>query len=256
MNTPMDSKIQVKDLCKSYEKKLRIQKKKAKNAYVLDHINLEIQENEIVCIMGKSGSGKTTLLNLIGGLIKPEKGQILVSGEEIHGPSKERGIVFQDYVLFPWFTVYENVAFGPKMQGYDKSKIEQIASKYIELVELTEYKDYYPSQLSGGMKQRVSIARALANRPEILIMDEPFSALDKVTREAMHVLLYEHCKKQKTTVLMVTHSAEEALHLADRIIVIGDCHIKLDLNVRKIKEEQKEEFNEQNYHEIITEAIH
>ena len=96
MNTPMDSKIQVKDLCKSYEKKLRIQKKKAKNAYVLDHINLEIQENEIVCIMGKSGSGKTTLLNLIGGLIKPEKGQILVSGEEIHGPSKERGIVFQD----------------------------------------------------------------------------------------------------------------------------------------------------------------
>jgi len=185
----------------------------------LQEINLEIRDQEFVCFLGPSGCGKTTLLRIIAGLETITTGQVLLNDEEISGPDPSRGMVFQEYSLFPWRTVIDNITFGLEMKGVDKKERLAIADEYLEMVGLSQFRTSFPHELSGGMRQRVAIARALANNPEVLLMDEPFGALDAQTRNTMQKELLGIWAKTKKTVLFVTHSVDEAVYLADRIII-------------------------------------
>ncbi|WP_339229156.1 ABC transporter ATP-binding protein [Aeribacillus sp. FSL K6-2833] len=198
---------------------------------VLKGINLTVQPHEFICVLGSSGGGKSTLLNLIAGFIKPDEGVIKVNGSFVTKPSKERGVVFQDHALYPWFTVLENIAFGPIVQGMPKKKALEKALRYIELIGLSDNANHYPEQLSGGMKQRVGIARALAGEPEILLMDEPFGALDMFTRENMRTELIRIWKEVKPTIIFITHDLAEAVYLADRVIVMKNGMIATELEI-------------------------
>ncbi|MEO6994830.1 MAG: ABC transporter ATP-binding protein [Lacunisphaera sp.] len=186
----------------------------------LHDISLKIHRRELVCVIGPSGCGKSTLIRIIAGLDEPTSGRMLVDGKETSGPSPERGMVFQGYTLFPWLTVRRNVMFGLEMGGMDKTQAEREALQWIDLVGLDRFKDSYPSQLSGGMKQRVAIARALAPNPRVLLMDEPFGALDAQTRAQMQAHLLEIWRNVDVTILFITHDLDEAIFLADRIIVL------------------------------------
>jgi NitT/TauT family transport system ATP-binding protein/sulfonate transport system ATP-binding protein len=186
----------------------------------LHDINLTINKSEFVCLIGASGCGKSTLLRIIAGFEKESAGRIETYGAPITGPGPERGMVFQDFALFPWLTVKQNIGFGPRQRGLPKQKIDEIAEHYTAMVGLTQFADYYPSQLSGGMKQRVAIARVLANDVDIMLMDEPFGALDALTREQMQQELLEIWERSKATIIFVTHSVEEAVVLADRVVVM------------------------------------
>jgi NitT/TauT family transport system ATP-binding protein len=187
----------------------------------LDDVSLEAGPHEFICLLGPSGCGKTTLLNLIAGFLDPTEGELSVDGDVIAGASSDRGVVFQDYALFPWLTVHQNVQFGPRVLGMSKGEREQVADRYLAMVGLTRWRNRYPHQLSGGMKQRVAIARALANRPSILLLDEPFGALDAMTRETMQDELLALTMQEPKLVIFVTHSVLEAVFLADRIIVMS-----------------------------------
>lgn len=187
----------------------------------LNGVNLEIKENEFVCVVGPSGCGKSTLLNNIGGLDHPTSGHIYVDGKEVSGPSPERGIVFQQYALFPWLTVEKNVQFGLKLQGKSKEECESIANKYLEMVDLTHFAKAYPKELSGGMKQRVAIARAYAVNPEVLLMDEPFGALDAQTRTQLQTELLKTWEKERKTCFFITHDVDEAIILAQRVVIMS-----------------------------------
>jgi NitT/TauT family transport system ATP-binding protein len=184
-------------------------------------ISLTIEPGEFVCILGPSGCGKSTLLGALAGHITPSKGRLTVDGAPIAGPHPDRGIVFQHHTLFPWKSVRENVSFGPKMRGFKKAERLRMANEILGLVELADFSDRYPRQLSGGMQQRVELARVLVNRPRLLLMDEPFSALDALTRMRMQELLLDIWERVRTTILFVTHDIDEALFLADRIIVMS-----------------------------------
>jgi len=186
----------------------------------LKDINLSIQDGEFVVIVGASGCGKTTLLNLMAGFIEPSAGQILLQGEAIQGINPRCGMIFQQYALFPWKTVAGNVEFGLKMKNMPKRKRQKIAGDYIELVGLQGFEQSYPDALSGGMKQRVSIARALANDPEVMLFDEPFAALDAMTRQVLQEQMIRIYEKQKKTIIFITHSIDEALLLSSRIIIM------------------------------------
>ena len=186
----------------------------------LRDISLKIHRRELVCVIGPSGCGKSTLIRIIAGLDAPTSGRMLVDGKETSGPCPERGMVFQGYTLFPWLTVRRNVMFGLEMGGMDKTQAEREALQWIDLVGLGRFKDSYPSQLSGGMKQRVAIARALAPNPRVLLMDEPFGALDAQTRAQMQAHLLEIWRNVDVTILFITHDLDEAIFLADRIIVL------------------------------------
>ncbi|EZH65930.1 ABC transporter [Bacillaceae bacterium JMAK1] len=198
---------------------------------VLQNVTFESKDNEFVCVLGHSGCGKSTLLNMIAGFASPDDGFMTVNGEQINGPDQERGVVFQEHALFPWYTVLENIALGPTFQGKSKEESQQIAKKYLALVNLEDAANQYPSQLSGGMKQRVGIARALANEPKILLMDEPFGALDILTRETMRKELLNIWMHLRTMVVFVTHSIAEAVHLADRILVMKQGEIASNIEV-------------------------
>jgi NitT/TauT family transport system ATP-binding protein len=187
----------------------------------LDDVSIDIGDAEFVCFLGPSGCGKTTLLRIISGLDIPDSGDIFLHGEKIIGPSPKRGMVFQEYSLFPWKSVIENVIFGPMMAGVKKKDALKEAHKYLELVGLEQFKDSFPHELSGGMKQRVAIARALANEPEVLLMDEPFGALDAQTRNVLQSELLQIWDKKRITILFVTHSVDEAVFLADRIVMMS-----------------------------------
>lgn len=191
---------------------------KAVNA--LQEINLTVKHHEFVSILGTSGCGKSTLLRIIGGLEKPTTGKVLVEGREIKGPGADRGMVFQAYTLFPWLTVAQNIEFGLKERGVAPAERQRITKKYIEVVGLKNFENAYPKALSGGMKQRVAIARALANDPEVLLLDEPFGALDMQTRGVMQELLLNVWQQSPKTIIMVTHDIDEAIFLADRVIVM------------------------------------
>ncbi len=187
----------------------------------LADINLEIDEKEFICLVGPSGCGKTTLLRILAGLEKPTSGDVRLDDMPIAGPDPQRGMVFQEYSLFPWKSVIENIAFGLAMKGVSKQERRQIAEEYLDIVNLEQFRDAYPHELSGGMRQRVAIARALANNPRVLLMDEPFGALDAQTRNVMQKELLEIWEETKKTIVFVTHSVDEAVYLADRIVVLS-----------------------------------
>jgi nitrate ABC transporter ATP-binding subunit len=199
----------------------------------LRSVNLTIDKGEFVCLIGASGCGKSTLLRIIAGFEKPSSGQISLYEKAITGPGSDRGMVFQDYALFPWMTVRENIAFGPRQKGLAKKYIDEIANEYLNMVGLEKFADRYPMQLSGGMKQRVAIARVLANECEVLLMDEPFGALDALTRESLQQELLEIWLRTKVTVIFVTHSVEEAVLLSDRVVVMtaGPGRIEADIAI-------------------------
>ena len=190
---------------------------------VVDNLNFNVYENEFVVLFGPGQCGKSTILNLISGLEKPTGGEIIVSGEKVEGPSPKRGMVYQTTNLFMWYTVMQNVEFGPKMQGVPKKERRARAQKYIDLVGLNGFEKHYPVKLSGGMQQRVGIARAYANEPELICMDEPFGHLDAQTRYLMEEEVERISNTARRTVVFVTNNAEEAIYLADRIILLHNC---------------------------------
>ncbi len=198
----------------------------------VEETTVTINPGEFVCILGPSGCGKSTLMNSVAGYVKPTTGEVLVDGEIIEKPGPDRGMVFQQYSLLPWKTVYENVAFGPKLAGKGRSEAGSIANSFLNMVGLKKFGSRYPSELSGGMQQRVGIARALANYPSVLLMDEPFGALDAQTRLMMQENLLTIWKRFGTTVLFVTHDVDEAVFLSDRILVMSAAPGKIINDLR------------------------
>ena len=188
---------------------------------VLSHTDLEIDAGEFVCVLGPSGCGKTTLMNMVAGLVTPREGVIEVGGIPVTGPSPERGVIFQEFALMPWKTVMGNIDFGLRMKGVPRGRRREIAQRHIDLVGLTGSEDLYPRQLSGGMKQRTAIARAYAVEPEVLLMDEPFGALDAQTRAVLQGDLLQSWEQLGQTVMFVTHDLDEAFFLASRVLVMS-----------------------------------
>lgn len=188
---------------------------------VLQELSLQLTEGQFTCLLGPSGCGKTTLLNLIAGFITPTSGQVLVDGQQVRRPGPDRGVVFQDATLFPWMTVLDNVCFGLRQQGLSRQLAGTAARDYLELVGMADFLTALPISLSGGQRQRVAIARVLALQPRILLMDEPFSALDANSRERLQDELLRICTIRPTTVLYVTHHVDEAAFLAERVLVMG-----------------------------------
>ncbi len=187
----------------------------------LNGVNLDIAENEFICVVGPSGCGKSTLLNIIAGLLEPSSGAVYCDGKKVEGTGTERGVVFQQYALFPWMTVKKNVMFGLNLQGIKGKEAEDRAMKYIKMVQLEDFLNHYPKELSGGMKQRVAIARAYAVNPSVLLMDEPFGALDAQTRTQLQSELLETWEKEQKTCFFITHDVDEAIILAQKVIIMS-----------------------------------
>jgi NitT/TauT family transport system ATP-binding protein len=216
--------------------------------HALSNANLTIHKGEFVCLIGASGCGKSTLLRIMAGFEAPTSGEALMWGMGIEEPDPRRGMVFQDYALFPWLTVRENIGFGPRSQGRPKAEVRDTCERFIDMVGLRKFADAYPHQLSGGMRQRVAIARVLANDAEVVLMDEPFGALDAMTRERLQEELLEIWQRTKLTVIFVTHAIEEAIYLADRIVVMspGPGRIESDnhIELARPRDMTSPEFNE------------
>jgi len=212
-------------------------KTKDGDVLALKEINFKTHRREFVCVIGPSGCGKSTLIRILAGLESASSGEVLLDGKPVTGPGSERGMVFQGYTLFPWLTVKKNVMFGPEMNQHGKFTAEREARQWLELVGLEKFADVYPHQLSGGMKQRVAIARALVNQPRILLMDEPFGALDAQTRLKMQTHLLEIWKNIDITILFITHDLDEAIFLADRILVLkanpGEVAELIEVNLER-----------------------
>jgi len=187
----------------------------------IEGIDLHVEQGEFVCLVGASGSGKSTLLSILAGLTEATAGESLLDGEPIEGPGPERGLVFQGYSLYPWRNVSQNIAFGLELAGYDKHEIKSRVERYLKVMNLEKWANARPAQLSGGMRQRVAIARSLAPEPEVLLLDEPFGALDAHTKTLMQEFLVSVWRETGTTILMVTHDVEEAIFLAQRIYVLS-----------------------------------
>ncbi len=203
-----------------------------KQITALENIDLAVFANEFVCIVGPSGCGKSTLLRIIAGLDFPTSGNVLFNGDAVTGPGKERGMVFQEYSLMPWRNVEENIWMGPELAGIGIAERRALSKEYVRLIQLEGFEKAYPHELSGGMRQRVAIARALANDPEVLLMDEPFGALDSHTRILLQRELLKIWRAHRKTVLFVTHSVDEAVFLADRIVVMSPRPGKIVLEER------------------------
>jgi NitT/TauT family transport system ATP-binding protein len=214
----------------------------------LGDTNLRVKEGEFVCLIGPSGCGKSTLLRIIAGFEPASEGIIIVSGREVVSPGPDRGMVFQDYGLFPWLSVRANIGFGPAARGLPKPRITEIEDRFIELIGLSRFAASYPHQLSGGMKQRVAIARVLANDARVVLMDEPFGALDAMTRERLQDELLELWARNGLTIIFVTHAIEEAILLADRVVAMqpGPGRIVSDtrINLPRPRDVASPEFND------------
>ena len=232
--------IEIKNINKSFEGK-------NKDLSVLEDVNLTIDDGEFVCLLGPSGCGKTTLLRLIAGLDHPTSGEIIANGEVVKKPSGDRAVIFQQYSLFPWLTVLQNVTFGLEMTKKG-SKEENIAAaeRYLESVGLIDFKDSYPHELSGGMKQRVAIIRSLLNHSPILLMDEPFSALDMQNRHKLQEQLIGVWKRFENTIVFVTHDVDEAIYLADKIVILdknpGRIAKIIDVDIERPRKRDSPEF--------------
>lgn len=231
----------------------------------LRDVSFQVHRREFVCVIGPSGCGKSTLIRILAGLDDPSSGRMLVDGRQTQGPSPERGMVFQGYTLFPWLTVKKNVMFGLEMAGRSAAQAETEARQWISLVGLAKFEDSYPHQLSGGMKQRVAIARALAPNPRVLLMDEPFGALDAQTRAQMQSHLLEIWRNVDVTILFITHDLDEAILLADRILVLkanpGEVQELVEVPVprpRSLDQQQSPEFQatRRRLDELIHPKIH
>jgi NitT/TauT family transport system ATP-binding protein len=194
-------------------------------------VSFKVKQGEFVSVVGPSGCGKTTILNMIAGFLPVSGGEIRVGGKTVTGPGPDRGVVFQSFALFPWRTVLENVAFGPKMRGVARAERERIAREYLALAKLSEAEARYPTELSGGMQQRVGVVRALANEPDVLLMDEPFASVDAQTRMTLQEELTRIWQEKRSTVLFITHDVSEAVFLADRVIVLSKGRVLQELGV-------------------------
>ena len=194
-------------------------------------VSLEVQQGEFVSIVGPSGCGKTTILNMIAGFIPASGGEILLDGRAVDGPGPERGVVFQSFALFPWKTVLDNVAFGPKIRGLPKAECEKIAREYLALAGLAHAAGRYPNELSGGMQQRVGVVRALANHPDVLLMDEPFASVDAQTRMTLQEELTRIWQERRPTIIFITHDVGEAVFLANRVVVLSKGRILKEIAV-------------------------
>jgi NitT/TauT family transport system ATP-binding protein len=221
-------KLSVKDLVIGY-----LDKQTGHTMVAVDKVNLDIREGEFVTIVGLSGCGKSTFLNSVAGLVKHQHGEIRVNDSIVKGPGADRAVVFQKASLLPWRKVGRNITYGLELSGMKPSEAREKASYYVNLIRLNGFEDHYPHQLSGGMQQRVNLARALACDPEVLLLDEPFAALDAITRELMQGELLELCEKVGKTVLMVTHQIDEAVLLSDRVIIFSarPAHVLADIRI-------------------------
>lgn len=238
--------VTVKKVCKSFE-----------DLEVIKNLDLTVGDDEFVSIIGPSGCGKTTILRLIAGLEKPTSGEIYEDETLVEGPGPDRGVVFQEFALFPWRSVIQNIEFGLEIKGIPKDKRREIALEYIDLVNLEGFEDAYPKELSGGMKQRVGIARALANDPDVLLMDEPFGSLDAQTRNIMQKELLRIWQKKSKTVIFVTHSVDEAIYLSDRVIVLttrpATVKKEFKIDLQRPRDRAGEDFAKLR-HEILAEV--
>jgi NitT/TauT family transport system ATP-binding protein len=223
----------------------------------LGPIDLDVAERELVCLLGPSGCGKSTLLNIVAGFLAPTTGRVLVGGTPVTGPGADRGVVFQEYVLFPWLTVAGNVEFGLTLKDVTAEERRRTAARYLEMVGLRAHAEKFPVQLSGGMKQRVAIARALANSPAIILMDEPFGALDAQTREVLQDELSRIQRVEHKTIIFVTHSIREAVYLAERVVVMtsapGRIKQVFDIKLADIRDRFAPEFTQ--YEAEITRVV-
>jgi NitT/TauT family transport system ATP-binding protein len=223
----------------------------------LGGIDLDVAAREFVCLLGPSGCGKSTLLNIVAGFLAPTTGRVLVDGTPVTGPGADRGVVFQEYVLFPWLTVAGNVEFGLTLKGVSAEERRSTAARYLEMVGLRAHAGKFPVQLSGGMKQRVAIARALANSPSIILMDEPFGALDAQTREILQDELSKIQRVEHKTIVFVTHSIREAVYLADRVVVMTSAPGRIkqifDIKLPDVRDRFAPEFT--HYEAEITRVV-
>ncbi|NLY66012.1 MAG: ABC transporter ATP-binding protein [Tissierellia bacterium] len=219
---------------------------------VIKNLNLEIKENEFLCIVGPSGCGKSTLLRILAGLELPTEGEIYYRGKVLRKPTKDIGMVFQNYSLMPWLTVEENIALGLKFQNMPKERQKERVNEYLEMIGLTKFRYSKPYELSGGMQQRVAIARSLANNPDVLLMDEPFGALDAYTRIQLQKELLRIWEKYKKTIVFITHSVDEAVYLADRIILMsrnqGAIEVDIQVDIPRIRDRANPRYAELNQH--------
>jgi len=217
MSDNLKIKLQVSNLDFIYNQGVSLESE----VEALQNINLSIYENEIISLIGPSGCGKTTLLMLMAGLMKPTRGEILLEGNRITGPGRDRAVVFQEDAVFPWLTVEENIEYGPKLHGVDPENRRELVKQYVNLVGLQGFEKRFPRELSGGMKKRVDLARCYANNPDVLFMDEPFGALDAMTKEKMQIDLLNLWIKEQKTICFVTHDIEEAIYLSKKVVIFS-----------------------------------
>jgi NitT/TauT family transport system ATP-binding protein len=222
------------------------------NVTAVHDVSLEVQQGEFVSIVGPSGCGKTTILNMIAGFIPLTGGEILIDGRPVKGPGSDRGVVFQSFALFPWRTVLDNVAFGPKMRGVGKAERERIAREYLALAKLTEAANRYPNELSGGMQQRVGVVRALANEPDVLLMDEPFASVDAQTRMTLQEELTRIWQDKRPTVIFITHDVGEAVFLANRVVALSKGRVLEEIDVDLPRPRVWDELNDNDRFKALT----
>ncbi len=244
------AKLEIRNVSKVYNHSNGIVK-------TIDGVSISVEDGEFVCLVGPSGCGKSTLLNIIAGLESPSDGEILLDGRCVSDTGPDRIMIFQEGALFPWLTIIENVEFGLKMAGVEKARRRELAMHYLQLMQLDKFADYYVHQLSGGMKQRVAIARSLVMDPEVLLMDEPFAALDAQTRDLLLVELQLLWQKTKKTILFVTHNIAESVCLADRVIVLTHrpARVKKEVRIDYRRPRLIEDANLSRYASEVIEAL-
>jgi NitT/TauT family transport system ATP-binding protein len=249
------SKLELKNITKSFT--VNSSSGERRRVLAVDNVNLSIEEGQFVCFVGPSGCGKSTLLNIIAGLDKPSEGELVLNGQSVLGTGPDRIMVFQENALFPWLTVIDNVEFGLKMVGVEKEKRNKIALHYLEMMDLSKFSKSYTYQLSGGMKQRVAIARALVMDPDILLMDEPFAALDSQTRDLLLVELQLIWAKTRKTIIFVTHNISESICLGDRVVVFTKrpARVKKEIQIDYRRPRLTEDSNLFEYNRLVLDEL-